>query len=111
MNDKNNFTFRVLRDQGESFDPASVTGRGTNYTAVPQNWMASWTRVVTPSTINEFKVGLNSSKTRSLGVVTPAAGVDLTAITVNFTGSVSIPGIASQGASAGAAGDLCEQLE
>ncbi len=103
LNDKNSFTFRVIRDQGESFDPASVTGRGTNYTAVPQNWMASWTRLVSPRTINEFKVGLNSAKTRSLGVVKPAAGVDLTALTVNFTGSVAIPGIASQGASAGAA--------
>jgi hypothetical protein len=103
LNEKNNFTLRVLRDQGESFDPASVTGRGTNYTAVPQNWMASWTHMVSPSTINEFKVGLNSVKTRSLGVVTPAAGVDLTLLTVSFTGSVSIPGIASQGASAGAA--------
>jgi hypothetical protein len=103
LNEKNSFTFRVLRDQGESFDPASVTGRGTNYTAVPQNWMASWTRMVNPSTINEFKVGLNAVKTRSLGVVKPAAGVDLTSLTVNFTGSVAIPGIASQGASAGAA--------
>jgi hypothetical protein len=103
LNEKNNFTFRVLRDQGESFDPASVTGRGTNYTAVPQNWMASWTWLISSRTINEFKVGLNSAKTRSLGVVKPVAGVDLTAITVNFTGSVSIPGIASQGASAGAA--------
>lgn len=103
LNDKNNFTFRMLRDQGESFDPASVTGRGTNYTAVPQNYMASWTRVVTPSTINEFKVGLNSVKTRSFGVVKPAAGVDLAALTVTFTGSVALPGIASQGASAGAA--------
>jgi hypothetical protein len=103
LSEKNSFTFRVLRDQGESFDPASVTGRGTNYTAVPQNWMASWTHMLSPSTINEFKVGLNAVKTRSTGVVTPAAGVDLTALTVSFTGSVSIPGIASQGASAGAA--------
>jgi hypothetical protein len=103
LNEKNSFAFRVVRDQGESFDPASVTGRGTNYTAVPQNWMASWTRMVTPTTINEFKIGLNAAKTRSLGVVRPAAGVDLTSLTVNFTGSVSIPGIASQGAAAGAA--------
>jgi hypothetical protein len=102
-NDKNSFAFRFLRDQGESFDPTSVTGRGANYTAVPQNYMASWTRVVSPRMVNEFKVGLNAYKTRSLGVVTPSAGVDLTSITVNFTGSVAIPGIASQGASAGGA--------
>jgi hypothetical protein len=103
LSPKDSLVWRVLRDQGESFDPASVTGRGTNYTAVPQNYMLSWTRVFTPHVINEFKVGLNAVKTRSLGVVNPAPGVDLTAITVSFTGSVSIPGIASQGASAGAA--------
>ena len=103
LSEKDSITFRVIRDQGESFDPASVTGRGTNYTAVPQNWMASWTHLLSPNTINEFKVGLNAAKTRSLGVVTPAQGVDLTSLTVNFTGSVSIPGISSQGASAGAA--------
>ena len=103
VNEKNSVIFRVFRDQGESFDPASVTGRGTNYTSVPQNYMASWTRVLAPTLVNELKIGLNATKTRSIGVVQPAAGVDLTAITVNFSGSVSIPGIASQGASAGAA--------
>src|SRR6185436_12717029 len=73
-------------------------------TAVPQNGMASWTRLLSAAAINEAKVGLNAYKTRSLGVVTNnVPGLDLSLLTVNFTGSVAIPGIASQGASAGAA--------
>jgi hypothetical protein len=100
---KDTIAFRVMRDQGESLDPASVTGRGTNYTAVPQNYMASWTRTLSPSMVNEFRVGLNSVKTRSFGVVKPVSGVDLASLTINFTGSVSIAGIGSQGTSAGAA--------
>jgi hypothetical protein len=101
--DKDSFVFRYFRDQGESYDPLSVTGRGQQFTAVPQNAMASWTRLMSPTLINELKVGLNAYKTRSFGVVTPVPGVDAASITVSFTGSVAIPGIASQGASAGAA--------
>jgi hypothetical protein len=103
-NDKDTFSVRYFRDQGESFDPLSVTGRGQSFTAVPQNAMASWTHLLSPTMINEFKVGFNAYKTRSLGVVNNnVPGLDLTLLTVNFTGSVAIPGIASQGASAGAA--------
>src|SRR5258706_15286997 len=66
--------------------------------------MASWTRLLSSTMINEFKVGLNANKTRSFGVVNNTVpGLDLAPLTVNFTGSVAIPGIASQGASAGAA--------
>ena len=103
LTEKDNISFRYFRDQGESFDPLSVTGRGQLFTAVPQNAMISWNRIVSPAMVNEFKIGFNAYKTRSFGVVNPIAGIDLAAITVNFTGSVSIPGISSQGASAGAA--------
>ncbi|MEO8662241.1 MAG: TonB-dependent receptor [Bryobacteraceae bacterium] len=101
--DKNSFGLRYFRDQGESFDPLSVTGRGQAFTAVPQNAMLNWTRILSPTMINEVKVGLNAYKTRSSGVVAPVAGLDLASLAVSFTGSVAIPGIASQGASAGAA--------
>ncbi len=97
------FSFRYFRDQGESFDPLSVTGRGQAFTAVPQNGMVSWNRIINARLINELKVGLNAYKTRSFGVVNNnVPGLDLAALTVSFTGSVAIPGIASQGATAGA---------
>jgi hypothetical protein len=65
--------------------------------------MLSWTRVVTPTVVNEFKLGLNASKSRSTGTVPNVPGIDLAPITVSFTGAVAIPGIGGQGASAGAA--------
>jgi hypothetical protein len=102
--DRDNFSFRYFRDQGDSFDPLSVTGRGQNFTLVPQNAMASWTRLLSPTMVNEFKVGLNASKSRSFGVVNNTVpGLDLSLLTVSFTGAVAIPGVGGQGASAGAA--------
>jgi len=104
VSDNDTISFRYFRDQGDSFEPLDVTSRGQNFTLVPQNAMLSWTRVVTPTVVNEFKLGLNASKSRSTGVVTnPVPGLDLAAITVSFTGGVAIPGIGGQGASAGAA--------
>src|SRR5262249_34834758 len=66
LSDKDRFSFRYFRDQGESFDPLSVTGRAQSFTAVPQNAMASWNRLLSSSMINEFKIGFNAYKTRSL---------------------------------------------
>jgi hypothetical protein len=102
-NDKNSFSFRYFRDQGDSLDPLSVTGRAQNFTLVPQNAMASWSRTLSSTSMNEFKLGLNAAKSRSFGVVNNAAGVDLAPLTVSFTGAVAIPGVGGQGASAGAA--------
>ncbi len=102
--DKNSLSIRYFRDQGGSFDPLSVTARGQAFTAIPQNGMAAWTHLHSASTINEFKVGLNAYKTRSFGVAgNPIPGLDLGSLSINFTGSVSIPGITGQGSSAGAA--------
>jgi hypothetical protein len=103
LSDTDNITFRYFRDQGDSFEPLDVTARGQNFTMVPQNGMISWNRVISPTVINELKVGLNAVKSRSNGVTASAPGVDLSQITVSFTGAVAIPGVGGQGASAGAA--------
>ena len=104
LGDKDTISFRYFRDQGDSLEPLDVTGRGQNFTLVPQNALISWTRVISPTVVNEFKVGLNASKSRSTGTIAnPVPGVDLANITVSFTGAVAIPGIGGQGASAGAA--------
>jgi len=102
--EKDSISLRYFRDQGDSFEPLDVTGRGQNFTLVPQNAMLSWTRVVAPTVLNEFKLGLNASKSRSNGVVPiNASGIDLAPISVSFTGAVAVPGVGGQGASAGAA--------
>jgi hypothetical protein len=103
MNERHSFYGRYYRDQGESFLPIGVTGNGQSYTAVPQNAVINHQWIVSPSIINEFKVGLNSYKTRSSGFAPSAGGVDVASISVNFTGSVALPGIGGQGSSAGAA--------
>ena len=104
LSDNDTFSFRYFRDQGDSFEPLDVTSRGQNFTLVPQNAMLSWTRVISPTVVNEFKLGLNASKSRSTGIATSnVPGLDLAPITVSFTGAVAIPGIGGQGASAGAA--------
>ena len=101
--DNDTVSLRYFRDQGDSFEPLDVTQRGQNFTLVPQNAMVAWTRVISPTVVNEFKIGLNASKSRSTGLVPSSPGIDLAPITVSFTGAVAIPGIGGQGASAGAA--------
>lgn len=103
LNDKHTFYGRYYRDQGESFLPIGVTGNGQRYNAVPQNAVLNHQWIVSPTVINEFKLGLNAYKTRSNGFAPSVPGIDVGAISVNFTGSVALPGIGGQGTSAGAA--------
>ena len=103
VSDSDSLTFRYFRDQGESFDPLSVTGRGQLFTLVPQNAMASWTHLVSATIVNEFKFGLNASKSRSFGVVqNNVAGLDLSPIVIAYTGGGTLSGIGGQSVSANA---------
>jgi len=96
-------SMRYMRDQGYLTSPLGVTGNYQRVTAVPQNALISLQQVLSPSLINETKFGFNGQKTRINGVADTVNGIDLSAISVNFTGSVAIPGIGGQGTSAGAA--------
>jgi hypothetical protein len=60
-------------------------------------------QILTSSVVNETKLGFNGNKTRINGVTPLIPGVDTSAFAVSFTGTVAIPGIGGQGASAGAA--------
>jgi hypothetical protein len=102
LNDKTTMYARYNRDQGYLQQPMDVSGAYQSVTAAPQNAMFSVQRIITPSIINEFKFGFNGSKTRINGYAPPIPGVDTSAFAVSFTGSVAIPGIGGQGASAGA---------
>lgn len=103
INDKLNLTARYFRDQGNQTQPLGVTGNQFRINAVPQNGMISLQQILSPNMINETKVGINAYKTRAQGYAPVIDGLDLSALSVDFTGSVALSGIGGQGASAGAA--------
>lgn len=102
LNDKTSMYIRYNRDQGALQQPLDVSGSYSQVTAVPQNLVYSLQRIITPSIVNEFKMGFNGAKTRIAGYAPPIPGVDTTAFAVSYTGTVAIPGVGGQGASAAA---------
>ncbi|MEO8130038.1 MAG: TonB-dependent receptor, partial [Bryobacteraceae bacterium] len=106
FNDKYTLYARYFRDQGESTSPieaTSVSGSLYKITAVPQNGMLNFQQILTPSVINETKFGFNGSKTRASGFAPAIPGIaDASAISIDFTGNATIPGIGGQISSAGA---------
>jgi Carboxypeptidase regulatory-like domain len=103
INEKFTQYLRYNRDQGYLIQPLDVTGSNQVVTGVPQNVVYTLQQVYTPTVINETKLGFNGNKTRINGTTPPISGVDTSAFAVSFTGTVAIPGIGGQGASAGAA--------
>ncbi|HUS07381.1 MAG TPA: TonB-dependent receptor [Bryobacteraceae bacterium] len=107
FNDKFTMYARYYRDQGISDSPiegTSVSGSRFQVTAVPQNGLIDLTQVLAPTVINETKFGFNGAKTRASGFAPSIPGVpDASAISVDFTGNATIPGIGGQISSAGAA--------
>jgi hypothetical protein len=103
INDKFSQYIRYNRDQGYLIQPLDVTGSNQTVTGVPQNVVYTLQQVWSSNLINETKLGFNGNKTRINGTTPPIPGVDTSAFAVSFTGTVAIPGIGGQGASAGAA--------
>jgi hypothetical protein len=103
QSDKFNWTFRYFRDQGNQFQPLGVTGNAFVINAVPQNAMIQLQQILSPKVINETKVGLNAYKTRANGFAPAIPGLDLSAVSIDFTGNAALSGIGGQGGSAGAA--------
>ena len=103
INDRFTQYLRYNRDQGYLTQPLDVTGSGQIVTGVPQNVVYTLNQILQPTVVNETKLGFNGNKTRISGFTPIIPGVDTSAFAVSFTGTVAIPGIGGQGASAGAA--------
>lgn len=102
VNDRLTMYLRYNRDQGYLVHPLDVTGSSSLVTAVPQNAVLGIQQILSPTVINETKIGINGAKTRVSGYTPNIPGVDISAFSVSFTGTVAIPGVGGQGASAGA---------
>ncbi len=100
INEKNSMYARFFRDQGNNDQPQNVSGARAIVIAVPQNGVFAFQRTGT-STVNEFKLGYNGAYSRVSGSAPTVNGIDLSAITLNISGSVANTGIAGQGASSG----------
>jgi len=100
-NEKHFFYARFFRDQGDNDQPQNVSGARAIYNYVPQNGVASWQMSIGPAMINAFKLGYNSAYTRVAGSAPTVNGVDLSAVTINLSGSVALANIPGQGNSAG----------
>jgi hypothetical protein len=103
LTDKYILTARYFRDQGEADTPLGTTSNYQRITAVGQNAMLNFQQLLTPNVINETKFGYNGPKTRINGVAPSVNGLDLSPVSINFTGSASIAGIGGQGVSGAAA--------
>lgn len=99
--EKNSFYMRWFRDDGTSNSPFDVSGSAFQQKAVAQNAVIEWQRIISPSIVNEAKIGYNGPKTRTNGVAPTVQGVDLSGVTLNITGANVLVGIGGQGASAG----------
>ncbi|MGH3851618.1 MAG: TonB-dependent receptor domain-containing protein, partial [Pseudonocardiaceae bacterium] len=69
----------------------------------PQNAVLGYQRILSPTLINEFRLGYNGARTRINGSAPTINGLDLSAVTINISGSVANTGIAGQGTSSGIA--------
>lgn len=99
--DQNSFYVRFFRDQGNNDQPQNVSGSRAVIRSVPQNGVIAWQSLFGQNKINEFKLGYNSALTRVSGIAPTVSGIDLSAVTINLSGSVANTGIAGQGSSSG----------
>ena len=103
INNAYSLTARYFRDAGEAHTPLGTTGNYQRVSALGQNAMVSFQQIVRPTLINETKFGYNGPKTRINGVAPSVNGMNLSAVSINFTGTAVIAGIGGQGVSGGAA--------
>jgi Carboxypeptidase regulatory-like domain/TonB dependent receptor len=101
INDRNSLYTRYFRDQGNNNQPQNVSGSRAIINAAPQNAVVAWQSSIGQNKINELKLGYNGAYTRVSGLAPTVNGIDLSAITLNISGSVANTGIAGQSGSSG----------
>ncbi|HLN97870.1 MAG TPA: TonB-dependent receptor, partial [Pyrinomonadaceae bacterium] len=95
--------FRFFRDNGQNDQPEGVTGRRAVFTANPQNGVFALQSLLTPTLLNEFKVGYNGVFSRTNGQAPTVNGIDLSRLVINISGNTANFAIPGQGTSAGTA--------
>ena len=103
FNQKHSAYFRFFRDQGSNLQPDGVTGRQISIRQVPQNGVFALQSILTPTLLNEFKLGYNSAYSRIIGVAPTVNGIDLSNLSFSISGSVAGFALPGQGSNAGVA--------
>ena len=103
VNSMNKVYVRYFRDQATSIQPQSVSGRIMQIRTTPQNAVFSWQSILSPSLINEAKIGFNEALTRGQGIANVVNGIDTSGLAINFGSAAPNSGIPGQGTSTGSA--------
>lgn len=103
FNQKHSSYFRFFRDQGSNLQPDGVTGRQISIRQVPQNGVFALQSILSPTLLNEFKLGYNGAYSRIVGVAPSVNGIDLSNLSFNISGSVAGFALPGQGSNAGVA--------
>ena len=103
INQKHSTYFRFFRDQGTNLQPDGVTGRQIAIRDVPQNGVFALQSLLSPTILNEFKLGYNSALSRINGLAPTVNGIDFSNLAINVAGSVAGFALPGQGANAGVA--------
>jgi len=98
INNSYSLAARYFRDAGEARSPLGTTGNYQRISALGQNAMVSFQQILRPTLINETKFGYNGPKTRINGVAPSVNGMNLSAVSINFTGSAATCSMSRNGA-------------
>jgi hypothetical protein len=93
INEKQKMYVRYNRDQGYGTATTDSSGSFYSETQVPQNLVIALNSILSPSLVNEAKVGFNGSKTRAAGYFPSVPGLDLSGVTISLTGTPTLGGV------------------